>query len=99
MGARHGADDSTFGAAVGLDGETSTRTRSPCIDEPTACGGNENVAGQASLEARIDRVASGSRAEAVAVHGETTDQQVASLGCVWDGVAFAFNMQQFALAD
>ncbi len=61
---------------------------------------NEDIAGEAGLETRIERSGFGNHeAEAVAMHGQAADQQVASLGGLRNGVALGVDLQQFAFAD
>ena len=81
MGARQRADDTAFGAAVGADGGDFDQDAVAVHGGSGGVRRNEDIAGEASLETVIERSGFGNHeAEAVAMHGQAADEQVASLG-------------------
>jgi len=78
MGARQGADDTAFGAAIGADGGDFDQDAVAMHGRSNGGRRNEDIAGEASLQMGIERISFGNyEAEAVAMHGQAADERVA----------------------
>ena len=78
MGAREGADDAAFGAAIGADGGDFDQYAVAVHGGSDGVRRNEDIAGEASFQTGIERSGFGNHeAEAVAMHGQAADEQVA----------------------
>src|SRR6266404_444373 len=78
MGARQGANDSAFGAAIGAYGTDFDQDAVALHGGADGVRSNEDIAGETGLQMGIERSGVGNHeAEAVAMHGQAADKRVA----------------------
>ncbi len=78
MGAREGADNAALGAAIVADGGDFDKNAVAVHGGADGVRRNEDIAVEAGFEIRIERRGFGNhKAEAVAMHGQASDEQVA----------------------
>ena len=95
-----GAKDAAFGTAIGTDGGDFDQNAVAVHRGADGVRRDEDIASQAGFQTSVERSGFGNReAEAVAMHGQPADQQVASLGGLRNSVALGVDLQQFAFAD
>src|SRR5271170_2281529 len=100
MGARQGTYDAPFGASIRPDGSNLDQHPVAVHGRPSSVWRNENIACEPAFETCIERSGFGNHeAEAIAMHRQTADEQVASLRSLRNGVTFRVDLQQFTFSD
>ena len=100
MGAMDGANDASFGAAVGADVGDVDQHEVSVHGVADEVRGNEDVPGELGLEGRAQRLGVGNdEAEAVAVHGEASSDEILVGGGLREGVAVGVDGDECAAGD